>query len=165
MSDVTGEEEPFWRRKALEDMTQSEWESLCDGCGRCCLVKLADEETEEVHLTRLACRMLHIGACRCTDYPRRHELMPDCVAIDPQKVRELTWLPPTCAYRLVAEGKDLAWWHPLVSGTQATVIEAGVSVKGRVHCSEDEIAVEDFVGRIKKWPLAYPKKAKNKPNI
>jgi uncharacterized cysteine cluster protein YcgN (CxxCxxCC family) len=140
---LTAEDEPFWRIKTLEDMTPTEWESLCDGCARCCLVKLADEDTEEVHLTRLACRMLHIGACKCSDYPRRHELMPDCVAIDPQKVRELTWLPPTCAYRLVGEGQDLAWWHPLVSGDPETVHQAGISVRGWAT-SEDKADPDEY---------------------
>ena len=122
--------EPFWRRKTLEQLDQSEWESLCDGCGRCCLVKLEDEDTGDVHLTRLACRMLDHSTCRCSDYENRHAKMPDCVAIDPGKVRSLGWLPATCGYRLVAEGRELYWWHPLMSGDADTVHQAGVSVRG-----------------------------------
>ena len=122
--------EPFWRTKTLEQMSRVEWESLCDGCARCCLVKLEDEDTGEVHLTRLACRLLDHGTCRCSDYENRHQRMPDCVAIDPDKVRRLDWLPDTCAYRLVAEGRDLFWWHPLLSGDPQTVHQAGVSVRG-----------------------------------
>jgi uncharacterized protein len=121
---------PFWRAKTLEELNSTEWEQLCDGCGRCCLVKLEDEDTGAVHLTRLACRLLDTGSCRCSNYDNRHALMPDCVAIDPGKVRTLTWLPPTCGYRLIGEGRDLYWWHPLVSGDPNTVHEAGVSVRG-----------------------------------
>jgi uncharacterized protein len=124
---------PFWSAKTLEEMTRSEWESLCDGCGRCCLVKLEDDETGEVHLTKLACRMLDQSTCRCSDYPNRQTKMPDCVAIDPEKVRRLVWLPESCAYRRLAEGRDLAWWHPLVSGSADTVHEAGISVRGWVR--------------------------------
>lgn len=123
-------DQPFWRRKTLEELTREEWEQLCDGCARCCLLKLEDEEKGEVHLTRLVCRMLDAGSCRCSDYANRHTLMPDCIEIDPEKVRSLDWLPVSCSYRLVAEGKDLHWWHHLVSGSRETVHEAGVSVRG-----------------------------------
>lgn len=126
---VEGDAEPFWRRKSLEALSPEEWEALCDGCARCCLLKLEDEDTGEVHLTRLTCRLLDLGSCRCGDYPRRHEIMSDCVAIDPDKVRALGWLPASCAYRRVAEGRDLAWWHPLISGSRETVHEAGISVR------------------------------------
>lgn len=121
---------PFWQTKSLEEMSLTEWESLCDGCGRCCLVKLEDEDTQEIHLTRLSCRLLDVGSCRCSDYPNRQSKVPDCIAIDPEKVRSLGWLPPTCGYRLIAEGRGLQWWHPLVSGSPDTVHEAGVSVRG-----------------------------------
>ena len=131
---AAAEEAPFWRTKALEEMSPAEWESLCDGCGRCCLVKLEDEDTAEIHLTRLACRLLDHSTCRCSDYSNRHASMADCVAIDPEKVRTLTWLPATCGYRLVADGRDLHWWHPLVSGDRETVHQAGVSVRGWATC-------------------------------
>jgi len=121
---------PFWERKTLDEMTVEEWESLCDGCGRCCLVKLEDEDTGDIHLTRLSCRLLDVGSCRCTNYPERHAHVPDCIAIDPAKVRNLSWLPPTCGYRLVDERKGLQWWHPLVSGSPETVHQAGISVRG-----------------------------------
>ncbi len=119
----------FWRTKSLEEMTNEEWESLCDGCARCCLVKLEDEDDGEIHLTRLACSLLDIGTCRCSDYANRHEKMPDCLTINLAKVRSLAWLPRTCAYRRLDEGRDLAWWHPLVSGSPDTVHQAGISIR------------------------------------
>ena len=153
-------ETPFWESKTLEEMTGEEWESLCDGCGRCCLVKLEDEDTGQYYATDIACRLLDGQKCRCRDYANRQAVVSDCVRLTPHEARTLRWLPPSCAYRLLAEGKGLFWWHPLVSGRAETVIEAGVSVKGRIHCGDDEIAVEDVVDRIKQWPLAFPKKAK-----
>lgn len=134
---------PFWRRKALEDLDFAEWEALCDGCGRCCLNKLEDEDTGEIHLTRLACGLLDIGSCRCSDYANRKKKMPDCVSITPEAARKLSWLPSTCGYRLVAEGRDLHWWHPLVSGTTDTVHEAGISVRG-VARSETGVKLEHY---------------------
>ncbi|MCB1504678.1 MAG: YcgN family cysteine cluster protein [Hyphomicrobiaceae bacterium] len=120
---------PFWRTKSLDEMTPEEWESLCDGCGRCCLVKLVDEDDGDIHLTRLACSLLDIGTCRCSDYANRHEKMPDCLRIDLATVRKLDWLPASCAYRRLDEGRDLAWWHPLVSGSAQTVHQAGISIR------------------------------------
>jgi uncharacterized cysteine cluster protein YcgN (CxxCxxCC family) len=120
---------PFWKLKTLHEMTLEEWESLCDGCGRCCLIKLQDEDTDEIVHTRVACRLLNVRTCRCKDYPGRHLKVEDCVQLTPDKARDLEWLPETCAYRLVARGEDLQWWHPLVSGRADTVHEAGVSVR------------------------------------
>lgn len=120
---------PFWRRKSLEEMSPAEWEALCDGCGRCCMLKLEDEDSGEVFLSRIACKLLDIGKCRCSDYANRQVEVPDCLRLTPDMARDLAWLPATCAYRLVADGEDLAWWHPLVSGSQETVHEAGISVR------------------------------------
>ncbi|HKJ61253.1 MAG TPA: YcgN family cysteine cluster protein [Hyphomicrobiales bacterium] len=120
---------PFWKDKSLAEMTAGEWESLCDGCGRCCLIKLEDEDTDELAFTRVACELLDIGACRCTDYENRHERIPGCIRLTPRAVEELDWLPETCAYRLVANGEDLAWWHPLVSNNPSTIHEAGISIR------------------------------------
>ncbi|MGE0513367.1 MAG: YcgN family cysteine cluster protein, partial [Hyphomicrobiaceae bacterium] len=104
-------EDKFWRDRRLEDFSETEWEALCDGCGRCCLNKLEDEDTGDILLTRLACRLLDIGSCQCQDYANRKDKVPECVKIDVETVRSVTWLPPTCAYRLVGEGRDLYWWH------------------------------------------------------
>jgi hypothetical protein len=134
---------PFWRTKALEEMSEAEWESLCDGCGRCCLNKIEDEDTGRILLTRLACRLLDIGSCRCSSYPDRKKHVPDCVSITPQAARTLPWLPQTCAYRLVAERRDLHWWHPLVSGDTDTVHAAGISVRG-IARSEKGVKLERY---------------------
>lgn len=122
---------PFWRTKPLALMTDAEWESLCDGCGKCCLHKLEDADTGEYAYTNVACRLLDPHTCRCTDYAKRKELGAGCLVLEPTKVASLGWLPLTCAYRLVAEGKDLPPWHPLVSGDPETVHAAGVSVRDR----------------------------------
>jgi hypothetical protein len=144
-----GAEAPFWRRKLLTEMTAAEWESLCDGCGRCCLLKLEDADTGEIAYTDIACRLLDIGACRCTHYATRQKHVPDCVVLDAAKVGEMGWLPSTCAYRLVAEGRDLYPWHPLVSGDPDSVHRAGISVRGRVVPESDRHDPEDH---IVNWP-------------
>ncbi|MCX7327368.1 MAG: YcgN family cysteine cluster protein [Hyphomicrobiales bacterium] len=151
---------PFWKTTTLDQMSPEQWESLCDGCGRCCLIKLEDEDTGAIHATDVGCTLFDAGSCRCKDYGNRAAKVPDCVTLTPEQVRTLRWLPPTCGYRLVANGEDLKWWHPLVSGTPGTVIEAGVSVKGRVFASEDEVLVENLVDRVKTWPLRWPPKAR-----
>jgi uncharacterized cysteine cluster protein YcgN (CxxCxxCC family) len=148
---------PFWRVKTLDEMSTAEWESLCDGCGRCCLVKLEDEDTSEIHFTDIGCKLLDAKTCRCLDYRRRHTRVPDCVRLTPAAVRELSWLPVTCAYRLVAEGRDLFDWHPLVSGSPESVHEAGVSARGRVSASETDLAPEHWPDRIVKWPNRKPR--------
>jgi uncharacterized cysteine cluster protein YcgN (CxxCxxCC family) len=160
---MTGERnphDPFWRTTSLEAMDSEQWESLCDGCGRCCLVKLQDEDTDAILATDIGCRLFDAGTCRCKDYENRSSKVPDCVTLTPHDVRTLPWLPPTCAYRLVAEGRDLPWWHPLVSGDPETVVEAGVAVRGRVFASEDDVSEEDVPDRIVNWPLRWPKKAR-----
>ncbi len=136
-------EDNFWRKRSLEQLSDGEWEALCDGCGRCCLNKLEDEDTGEILLTRLACRLLDIGTCQCSDYPNRKDKVPECVKIDAETVRSVTWLPPTCAYRLVAESRDLFWWHPLVSGTRQTVHDAGISIRHFAR-SEKGIKLENY---------------------
>ncbi len=145
---------PFWTTKRLEEMTEAEWESLCDGCGRCCLHKLRDDDTGELAHTSVACRLLDLQSCRCGDYPNRARRVPDCVNLTAAVVREIDWLPPTCGYRLVAEGKGLAWWHPLVSGDPNTVHEAGVSVRGRVVSERRAGPLEHH---IVEWPGRRPR--------
>ena len=135
--------QPEWTRKRLEDLTPQEWETLCDGCGKCCLSKLEDEDTGEIHWTTVACRLFDAKLCRCHDYANRLDKVPDCVRLTPQVVRTISWLPQTCAYRLVAEGRDLYWWHHLVSGSRQTVHEAGISMRGRVTASESDLAEPD----------------------
>jgi uncharacterized protein len=153
---------PFWRAKTLAQMTDSEWESLCDGCGRCCLVKLEEEETGRIHFTDVGCKLFDAQSCRCRDYKHRTKVVHDCVRLTARNVMRINWLPATCAYRLVGEGRDLAWWHPLVSGDPETVVAAGVSVRGRVKADEDEVADEDLPERIVAWPGRWPKGARGK---
>jgi uncharacterized protein len=149
-------DEPFWRVKSLESMTSPEWESLCDGCGRCCLVKLEDEDTGAIHYTDVGCTLLDGAACRCRNYENRQGKVPDCVRLTPEAVRALSWLPPTCAYRLLAEGRDLYWWHPLVSGDADTVHAAGISVRARVAGPEEDFSLQDLLDRVVEWPAEAP---------
>lgn len=149
---------PFWKRKSLAEMDAGEWESLCDGCGRCCLIKLEDEDTGAYYFTDIACRLFDAGSCKCRDYPNRDSLVPDCVRLTPDNVSALGWMPPSCAYRLLSEGKDLPDWHPLVSGRAESVVEAGASVMGRVQGLEDAYTVPDMVARIRKWPGQWPRR-------
>jgi hypothetical protein len=137
------DDERFWEKKPLLAMSGEEWESLCDGCGQCCRVKLEDEDSGRIHATLVVCRLLDSATCRCRDYANRHELVPDCVKLEPARITEIPWLPATCAYRLLAEGDELRWWHPLVSGEQASVAAAGISVTGRV-ISESEVDENDL---------------------
>jgi uncharacterized protein len=138
----------FWHNKPLSEMTTDEWESLCDSCGKCCLHKLEDEGSGKVYYTNVACRLLDLGNCRCTHYVERKRYVPECLSLRQMDMSEFSWLPSTCAYRLLAEGKDLADWHPLVSGKASTVIDAGVSIK---VFATPETQVEDFEDHIIEW--------------
>jgi uncharacterized protein len=153
-------EVPFWQSKPLEKMTDSEWESLCDGCGKCCLNKLEEEGTDRTFYTDVGCRLLDGHTCRCGDYARRLEKVDDCVRLTPETLKTITWLPPSCAYVLLSEGKELYWWHPLVSGDPSTVHTAGVSVRGRVRASETEVSDDLLEDYIVSWPLKLPKRAR-----
>ncbi|NVK33136.1 MAG: YcgN family cysteine cluster protein [Rhodobacteraceae bacterium] len=148
-------EQPFWKAKTLDEMTATEWESLCDGCGRCCLNKLEDYDSGEIVWTDVACTLLDGETCRCKNYVNRALTVPDCIQLTVEEVHEITWLPPTCAYRLVRDGEDLYWWHPLVSGSSETVHEAGVSVRGRT-VSEDGVEVEEYEHHVVDWPNVVP---------
>ncbi|GAC1347102.1 MAG: YcgN family cysteine cluster protein [Acetobacteraceae bacterium] len=148
---------PFWKTTPLDRMTRPQWESLCDGCGRCCLHKLRDEDTEALSFTNVSCRLLDLQSCRCRNYERRREQVPDCVSLTPKTLADIDWLPPSCAYRRLAEGRDLAWWHPLVSGDPDTVHRAGVSVRGR---AVDERQAGMLEHHIVDWPGQMPRTKK-----
>jgi len=145
----------FWQTKTLDQLNSKEWEQLCDGCGRCCLVKLEDEDTGEIYTTSVSCSLFNRKTCRCKDYQNRFEKISDCLDLSPQKIDELSWLPQTCAYRLRHEGKQLADWHPLNSGTAKSVIEAGISIAGQTIC-EDDVEVERLGDYLKDWPVRVP---------
>ena len=143
----------FWETTRLDALTRAEWEALCDGCGKCCLNKLEDEDTGEVALTRVACRLLDDPSCLCTQYPIRRQFVPECIVLTPKTIKEnMYWLPQTCAYRLVAERRPLFPWHPLISGDPESVHRAGVSVRG-MTVAEFEIDEDDWEHFIIEEPL------------
>lgn len=143
----------FWEKKPLAKMSRQEWEALCDGCGKCCLNKLEDDETGEVALTRIACRLLDDDSCRCAQYDIRHQFVPDCIVLRPNNLdSHAYWMPATCAYRLLWEGRPLYDWHPLLSGTAESVHESGVSVRG-MTLSEFDIPEEEWEDHIIEEPL------------
>lgn len=146
----------FWETKALADMSRDEWESLCDGCGKCCLLKLEDADSGETYFTDVACKLLDPETCRCSDYARRKMFVPDCIQLSADSLDQIAhWLPPTCAYRLLSEGRPLYDWHPLISGDPQSVHWAGASCSHRV-ISEEEIDDEDQPERIVDWANADP---------
>lgn len=137
------EVEPFWKQKTLSQLTPPEWESLCDGCGLCCLQKLEDEDDGAVYYTRIACKLLDLNTCQCRDYIRRKTHVPDCIHLSADDVGEFRWLPPSCSYRLVAERKDLPSWHRLVCGDAEAVHRHRVSLSGRM-LSENDVDEDDW---------------------
>ena len=141
---------PFWETKALTEMSVEEWESLCDGCARCCLIKLEDEDTGDIETTNIVCHLLDQDLCRCTDYVNRTKRVPTCIKLTPGNVGAIKWMPTSCAYRRLAEGRGLATWHPLVSKDLDSVHHAGISVKGKV-ISEEGIADEDLEDYLAIW--------------
>jgi uncharacterized protein len=141
---------PFWTTKRLDEMTHAEWESLCDRCGRCCLKKVQDGDAGRVAYTDVACRLLDRERCRCKRYADRQALVADCVTLSPANLRAIPWLPVTCAYRRLAEGRPLAWWHPLVSGDPDSVHRAGISVRGRT-LPERAVPDSELPSRIVHW--------------
>lgn len=143
---------PFWEFKRLEEMTVPEWESLCDGCGLCCLIRFEDEDTGEIIPTRVSCRLFDANLCRCRDYENRKVHVPDCIKLTPGNVEDLEWMPKSCAYRRIHEGRGLAWWHPLVSGDPMSVHEAGVSVRNQT-ISETSLADPEDALDFAAWDL------------
>jgi len=139
-----GADQPFWKAMALAQMNREQWESLCDGCGRCCLQKFQDGKTGKVTYTWVSCYLLDVQTCCCGDYGNRTILVPDCLMLTPQQIPHLHWLPRTCAYRRLSEGKDLDAWHPLVTGDPASVHRAGISVRDKavseVHIHPEDVA-------------------------
>lgn len=140
----------FWQQKSLAEMTHEEWESLCDGCGKCCLHKLMDEDDDTVYYTQVACKQLDITQCRCNDYPNRKKLVPDCIELSIDDIDQFDWLPKTCAYRLVNEDKPLPPWHHLITGDPKSIHKARESIKGRA-ISEHVVLEEDLELHIIKW--------------
>ena len=134
----------FWVGKTLAELTPAQWEALCDGCGRCCLQKLKNPTTGKVYYTWVACFLLDIHSCRCSNYDLRHVLVTDCLKLEPSNILKLRWLPKTCGYRRVAEGKDLPAWHPLITGDPNSVDAAGISVRLRA-ISEEHVHPDDMV--------------------
>lgn len=142
----------FWETVPLDEMSKQEWEALCDGCGKCCLNKLEDEDTGEVELTKVSCRLLNVDTCLCSQYPIRHQFVPDCIVLTPESIdRHMYWLPQTCAYRLLHEGKPLYQWHPLISGDAKSPHTAGVTVIGQA-IPENEIDEDDWEDHIIEEP-------------
>ena len=142
---------PFWKKKSLREMNRQEWELLCDGCGKCCLYKIQDEKTGEVQYTNVSCRLLCTKTCLCNSYKNRYHLVPTCMILTPTRVEEFCWLPKTCTYRLLAQGKDLPWWHHLVSGDPDLIHHLGLSIKGKV-ISEDYVYPLQLRQHIVQWP-------------
>jgi uncharacterized cysteine cluster protein YcgN (CxxCxxCC family) len=140
----------YWEQKPLTELSEQEWESLCDGCAKCCLHKLEDEDSGEVFYTKIRCRYLLEESCSCSEYTRRSELVPHCIKLRPQELSSYHWLPSTCAYRLLAEGKPLFDWHPLISGDPNSVHEAGISIRGRT-ISDEFVHPDGYDEHIVHW--------------
>lgn len=131
-------------------MNEREWESLCDGCGKCCLIKLEDEDTGEIFHTNMACKLLDLKTCQCGDYANRVKFVPDCIKMTRETISKYKWLPKSCAYRLLDEGKRLPDWHPLITGDPDSVKQAGISAMGRI-VSEESVELEDAVKHVVQW--------------
>ena len=140
----------FWEQKSLAELSQEEWESLCDGCANCCLHKLEDEDTGEVFHTDVACQLLDLDSCQCSNYAERFSRVPHCFKLTPENLHQQTWLPETCAYRLLFQGSSLPDWHPLVSGDRESIHRAGISVRGKV-VSEQSVQPDDMEDHIIHW--------------
>jgi len=141
----------YWNTKNMAEMSAQEWENLCDGCGKCCCIRLEDEDTGAIYITDVSCKLLDGSTCRCTDYAKRKDTVPDCVTLTPDNLPSLKWMPQTCAYRLVSEGKDLPDYHHLISGSRQTIHDRGMSVMNAVT-SEVNVTEDEQARRIVIWP-------------
>lgn len=139
-----------WWEAPLETLSKDQWEALCDGCGRCCLLKLVDDEDDSLHFTSVVCHLFDEDSCRCTAYSERHVRVPECIEFDTKRLESLDWLPSTCAYRLRADGKPLFDWHPLISGSSQSVIDADISVRGKT-VSETHVHPDDTQDFVIRW--------------
>ncbi len=142
--------QPWWHTKSLAQMNDSEWESLCDGCAKCCLVKLEDADTEEIYYTNVSCQLLDTESCRCSNYAGRHEIVDDCIKLDRSNVNKLEWLPQSCSYRLIAAGQSLPDWHHLRTGDRKAMHSYGASLRGKVT-SELDVHDDDIEDHIIRW--------------
>lgn len=142
--------QPWWHTKSLAQMNDSEWESLCDGCAKCCLVKLEDADTEEIYYTNVSCQLLDTESCRCSNYAGRHEIVDDCIKLDRSNVNKLEWLPQSCSYRLIAAGQSLPDWHHLRTGDREAMHSYGASLRGKVT-SELDVHDDDIEDHIIRW--------------
>lgn len=140
----------FWQTKSLEQMNAEEWELLCDGCAKCCLVKLQDIDNDDIFYTNVSCELLDTDSCRCRDYAGRHKVVDDCIKLDKDNIHRLSWLPSSCSYRLIAAGKSLPEWHHLISGSRQTLHSYGASLRGRV-ISELDVSDDDIEDHIIHW--------------
>jgi uncharacterized cysteine cluster protein YcgN (CxxCxxCC family) len=142
--------QPWWENKLLTEMSREEWEQICDHCAKCCLHKLEDEDDGTVYYTDVACSLLDSGSCQCTDYQNRRTLVPDCLQLTPENLDQIQWMPPSCSYRVLKEGRQLADWHHLLSGDKNTIHESEKSIKGKYI---DETQVDDLQEHVVEWPL------------
>ena len=140
----------FWETKNLIDMNENEWESLCDKCGKCCVIKLEDFDTQEVHYTNVSCKLLCEKSASCKDYKNRKSIVSDCIILSPNNLNDLKWMPETCAYKLLNDGKELPYWHPLLSGNDKEIVNSGNSVKNKVT-NENKIKIKDLPDYIFNW--------------
>lgn len=155
-ADAAPLEDGFWRRKTLTEMNEREWEALCDRCSKCCVISIEDADTGQLYLTDVSCKLFDTKACGCSDYANRKQYVSDCVKLTPKNVGKLDWLPRTCAYRLIGEGKDLYWWHPLVSGDPNSVHVAKASVRNKTR-PEGRLQMPGLIKRITPWPAPLEK--------
>ena len=156
VADAAPLEDGYWRKKKLTEMNECEWEALCDRCSKCCVISIEDADTGELYLTDVSCKLFDTKSCGCSDYANRKQYVPDCVKLTPKNVPKLDWLPRTCAYRLVSEGKDLFWWHPLISGSEDSVHESKASVRNKTR-PEGRLKMPGLIKRITRWPTPLEK--------